>query len=329
MTDSKNILVTGGAGYIGSHVVLSMLDDGEFSPVVLDNLSTGARRLVPPEVPFIDADISDAEAVGRAIDAHQCEAVMHFAGSIIVPESVADPLKYYDNNVVASVRLIRTCVDHGVTSMLFSSTASVYGEPDAVPVDETGALRPANPYGRSKLMIEDVLNDVAAASDMRFAALRYFNVAGADRKGRSGQLSPQSTHLIKIACEAATGKRDRIEIYWTDYDTPDGSCVRDFIHVSDLADAHILTVRHLIDSRQNLVLNCGYGRGFSVREVVDQIQRFSDGPIRVDTGPRRPGDVAELVADSRKLRALLAWEPRHDDIATIIESALDWEKSLA
>lgn len=324
---SKNILITGGAGYIGSHAVLALREAG-WGVVVIDDLSTGRRDLVGDDVPFIAGDIGDAALVGQVIRDHGCRSVMHFAGSIIAPESVAEPLKYYANNTMASRNLIEVCVDEGIEAFVFSSTAAVYGNPKKIPIPEEAETKPINPYGSSKLMTEWILRDVAEASPLRYAALRYFNVAGADAEGRSGQAGPNTTHLIRIASEVVAGKRPDISIFGEDYDTPDGTCIRDYIHVSDLADAHVLAIDHVLRTKENLTLNCGYGQGFSVRQVLDVMQKLADAPITVKSAPRREGDAARLVADSKKIRDVLGWRPKHDDLEEIISSALEWERGL-
>lgn len=318
------VLITGGAGYIGSHTVLACRSAGR-PVVVLDNLSKGHRDLVPADVPFYEGDVGDGRMVERILREHAISAVVHFAGDIVVPESVAVPLTYYQNNTCKTRNLLQACVDAGVSCFVFSSTAAVYGEPEKVPVDETAPTRPANPYGTSKLMIEWMLRDAAMAHELRYVALRYFNVAGADPLGRTGQATPQATHLIKVACEAAVGKRYGIQVYGDDYDTPDGTCIRDFIHVSDLARAHVSALDHLDNQGANLTLNCGYGRGYSVREVLDALQRLTDKALNIGIAPRRPGDVAVLVADASRLRRSLDWVPEHDDLDTILRTALDWE----
>lgn len=324
---SRNVLVTGGAGYIGSHAVLALLDAG-YRPVVIDDLSTGVRELVPAEIPLIVGDVADAGLVGRAITEHGCNAVMHFAGSIVVSESVENPLKYFRNNTAASRTLIESCVKAGVASFIFSSTAVVYGDPNITPIPESAPTAPVNPYGSSKLMTEWILRDVARVSDMRYCVLRYFNVAGADPQGRSGQSGPQSTHLIRNASQLVAGRRDSISIFGTDYDTPDGTCVRDYVHVSDLAEAHLLALHHLTESPENLVLNCGYGRGFSVREVLNAVEAIAGRKLHIIDGPRRAGDVPTLVADASEIHKRLGWRPRFDDLPAIIKSAVDWEAAM-
>ncbi len=324
---SQTILVTGGAGYIGSHAVLALQDAG-LTPVVLDDLSTGHRWLLPDGVPFIAGDVGDQALLGQVMAEHAVDAVMHFAGSIVIPESVADPLKYYDNNTGKSGTLIAACIKAGVGKFIFSSTAAVYGIPETFPVVEDAPLRPINPYGASKLMTEWILRDVAAASDLRFVNLRYFNVAGADPDARSGQATPDATHLIKIACEAAVGQRDHVEIFGEDYDTPDGTGVRDYIHVSDLADAHVAALRHLDAGGGVATLNCGYGRGYSVREVLAAVERQAGMKLDIRLAPRRPGDAPALVSDARRIGETLGWEPRYADLDFIVKTALDWERTL-
>ncbi|MEM7777205.1 MAG: UDP-glucose 4-epimerase GalE [Pseudomonadota bacterium] len=322
------VLVTGGAGYIGSHMVLALQDLGE-QVVVLDNLSTGFAAAVPKGVPLIVGDIGDSECTGRLISEFGIEAIIHFAGSIIVPESVANPLKYYWNNTAKSRNLIQCAVDGGVRHFIFSSTAAVYGMPKTNPVAEDAELQPMSPYGSSKLMTELMLADVADATDLSYVALRYFNVAGADPLGRSGQSTPQATHLIKVACETALRKRERMAIFGTDYPTDDGTCVRDYIHVSDLAAAHVCALAHLRRGGQSDVYNCGYANGYSVRDVIDTVKQVSGSDFPVDLEPRRAGDPAAIVAQSSKIRAALGWLPMLDDLETIVTHALAWEQRLA
>ena len=321
------VLITGGAGYIGSHTVLACLAQGH-GVVVLDNLSTGHRSLVPGEVPLIEGDAGDRAHLERIFDEHDIGAVIHFAGDIVVPESVVAPLKYYENNTCKTRNLVQSCIERGVGQFIFSSTAAVYGDPAVVPVSETSPTLPINPYGCSKLMSEWILRDTAAAHDFRYIALRYFNVAGADPAGRSGQATPNATHLIKIASEAAAGKRDHIDVFGADYDTPDGTCVRDYIHVSDLAAAHVSALDHLDQSGESLTLNCGYGRGYSVREVLDAVQREAGPSLDIRPAPRRPGDAAKLVSDPTRLLDRLDWRPQHDDLDFIVRTALKWERAL-
>ncbi len=320
------ILVTGGAGYIGSHAVLALRDAG-WPVAVVDDLSTGFRWAVPDDVPFYEGDVADFELVARIFAEQDIGAIMHFAGSVVVPESVADPLFYYENNTAKSRTLIAAAVAHGVRHFIFSSTAAVYGAPESSPVDEDTPQQPINPYGASKLMVERMLADTAAAHDFNYGALRYFNVAGADPAGRAGQSTAGATHLIKIACEAASGKRDGVAIFGDDFATRDGTGVRDYIHVSDLVAAHLLLLEALIaEPERSLTLNCGYGRGFSVREVLDAVDRVARTRIKRDVAPRRAGDPGELVSDPSRLRATLPWEPRYDDLDTIVRHALEWER---
>jgi UDP-glucose 4-epimerase len=322
------VLVTGGAGYIGSHAVLALKDAG-WPVAVIDDLSNGERRVVPDDVPFFEGNIADRQLVSRILGEQQIGAIMHFAGSIVVPESVEQPLKYYANNTLASHALIGAAVEAGVKHILFSSTAAVYGAPNRVPIDEEDPKAPINPYGASKLMTERMLEDASAAHAFNYGALRYFNVAGADPKGRTGQIGKGSTHLIKVAVEAAVGKRGEIAVYGTDYATPDGTCVRDYIHVSDLAAAHVAALEWLVEHpRENLVLNCGYGRGLSVLEVLDAVDRASGAPVRRVMEGRRAGDPPELVAGNGRLLATLEWRPAHADIDTIVGDALAWERKL-
>lgn len=323
------VLVTGGAGYIGSHAVLALLDAG-WPVVVIDNLVTGFEWAVPKEAVFAKGDIADQALVARLIAEHGIGAIIHFAGSVVVPESVADPLKYYENNTVKSRSLIESAVRGGVRHFIFSSTAATYGIPDSVPVAEDARTQPINPYGWSKLMTERMLIDTAAAHPINFCALRYFNVAGADPQGRSGQSTAGATHLIKVAVEAATGKRSHVSVYGTDYATPDGTGVRDYIHVSDLAAAHVDALEKLIgDPAASHIMNCGYGRGFSVLEVLDSVDRVTNLPVERRMEPRRPGDPDALVADNAKILSTLPWRPRRDDLDTIVADALAWERALA
>jgi UDP-glucose 4-epimerase len=324
-----SVLVTGGAGYIGSHAVLALLDAG-WPVVVVDNLTTGFRWAVPDEARFVQGDVGEVALMTEVMREYGIGAVLHFAGSIIVPESVADPLKYYRNNTVASRALLEAAVTSAVRHFIFSSTAATYGIPEAVPIPENAPKQPINPYGTSKLMTEMMLRDTAAAHPLNYCALRYFNVAGADPGGRSGQSTAGATHLIKIAVEAATGKRDSVSVFGTDYATPDGTGVRDYIHVSDLADAHVHALEHLIaHPDDNLTLNCGYGHGYSVLEVLDTVDRVTNRAIERKMVARRPGDPDELVADNRAILATLPWRPRHDDLGRIVADALAWERALA
>jgi len=331
MTGSQRlpVLVTGGAGYIGSHAVLALLDAG-WPVVVIDDLSTGFDWAVAPEATFVRGDIADAVLVEDLIRRHAIGAIMHFAGSVVVPESVIHPLKYYDNNTARSRALIETAFRAGIAHFLFSSTAATYGVPREVPVSEDAPTVPINPYGWSKLMTERMLADSSAAYPLNHIALRYFNVAGADPSGRSGQSTVGATHLIKVAAEVAAGRRSHVDVYGTDYETPDGTGVRDYIHVSDLADAHVLALEKLIaDPGANHVMNCGYGHGFSVLEVIDAVERASGTTIERRMGPRRPGDPPTLVADNRRIVSTLGWKPRLDDLDAIVADALAWERKLA
>jgi UDP-glucose 4-epimerase len=319
------ILVTGGAGYIGSHMTYALLDRGD-QVVVLDNLSTGVRSLVAPQAEFVEGEVADQRLVRELLRTRSIDAVIHFAGSIVVPDSVSDPLKYYANNTVASRALIEACVDEHVRNFVFSSTAAVYGMPEAEMVDEDTPKEPINPYGRSKLMTEWMLQDAARAYDFRYIALRYFNVAGADPKGRTGQSTPRATHLIKRASQAALGRVPYLDIFGTDYPTPDGTGVRDYIHVSDLIAAHLLALDALRNDSKPDVFNCGYGRGLSVREIISAVERAAGIKLPVKEAARRAGDPPMLVADSTKLKRTLNWTPRYHDVDTIVRSALDWER---
>lgn len=323
------VMVTGGAGYIGSHAVLALLDAG-YDVVVVDNLVTGFDWAVDPRAALVECDVADDARVRAAIRDHGVRAIMHFAGSVVVPESVSDPLKYYRNNTAASRALIESAVHEGVPHFIFSSTAATYGTPDKVPVAEGDPTVPINPYGTSKLMTEAMLRDVAAAHPLNYCALRYFNVAGADPQGRSGQSTAGATHLIKVAVEAATGKRDGVGVFGTDFPTPDGTGVRDYIHVSDLAAAHVAALELLVaDPARSHTLNCGYGRGFSVNQVLDAVDRVTNVTIQRRYEGRRSGDPAELVADNRAILAALPWRPKLDDLDTIVRDALAWERTLA
>jgi UDP-glucose 4-epimerase len=327
---SGTVLVTGGAGYIGSHTVRQLLAAG-YRVVVLDDLSTGHRWAVAPQATLVVGNAGDATLAGALIEEHGVEAVVHFAGSIVVPESVADPLKYYGNNTAASRNLIEACVAKGVVRFIFSSTAAVYGIPEKLPVPETAPTRPINPYGRSKLITEWMLEDVAAspaARGFKHVILRYFNVAGASLDGSLGQATENATHLIKVACEAACGIREKVTVYGTDYPTADGTCVRDYIHVEDLARAHVDALRYLEKGGASETFNCGYGRGFSVREVLRMVEKVSAVKLRIEDGPRRAGDTAELVAEAGKIRKVLGWKPEYDDLEVICSSAYRWEAKL-
>ena len=320
-------LVTGGAGYIGCQVVYTLADAGRES-VVIDDLSTGARENLPDDVPLVVADAGDIETVAELVDRHEVDSCIHFAGSTVVPESVRQPLDYYQNNTCVARNLIEACVENGVGRFVFSSTAAIYGDLDEVPVTEEAPKEPLNPYGRSKWMVEQILEDTAAAhEEFDYCALRYFNVAGADPDGRTGHAKPSATTLIKVTTETALGHRDYIEIYGTDYPTDDGTGVRDYIHVADLADAHLKALDYLEDGGESVALNCGYGHGYSVREVIDVVREVSGVDFEVRETDRRPGDPAESIADSTRLRERLDWEPEHDDLHQIVADALRWERS--
>ena len=329
MTGHLPVLVTGGAGYIGSHAVLALRDAG-WPVAVIDNLVTGFRFAVPEGVPFYEGDVGDGELLAHIFAEQGTRAIMHFAGSVVIPESVVDPLKYYDNNTARTRALLAAAVTAGVPHFIFSSTAATYGIPDISPVTEAAPQRPINPYGWSKLMSERMLADVAAAHPLNYGALRYFNVAGADPAGRSGQSTQGATHLIKVAVEAALGKRGHVSVFGTNYDTPDGTGVRDYIHVSDLAEAHVLALEALVaEPQRSLTMNCGYGHGFSVLEVLDAVDRVTNMTIERRMEPRRPADPDTLISDNAKIKAMLPWQPRFDDLETIVGHALAWERQLS
>jgi UDP-glucose 4-epimerase len=329
VTDKPTVLVTGGAGYIGSHAVLGLKDAG-WPVVVVDNLVTGFRWAVPEDVPFHEADVADQPRIEAILREHDVRAIMHFAGSVVVPESVTDPLKYYRNNTAASRALIEAAVNAGVPHFIFSSTAATYGIPDETPCREDMPTAPINPYGMSKLMTEAMLKDVSAAHSVNHCILRYFNVAGADPQGRSGQSTAGATHLIKVAVEAALGKRSHVGVFGTDFPTPDGTGVRDYIHVSDLAAAHVLALEALIASPdENLLMNCGYNRGFSVLEVLDAVDRVTGVTIERRLEGRRAGDPPALVADNQRILKRLPWRPAYADLDTIVAHALAWEQALS
>jgi UDP-glucose 4-epimerase len=318
------VLVTGGAGYIGSHAAHALVDRAD-EVVVLDNLATGIRAFVPGRARFVEGNAGDNELVRRIIQEYDIQAVMHFAGSIIVPESLERPLDYYDNNAAVSLTLLRACVALKVRYFVFSSTAAVYGQTGGAPVGESAPTRPLNPYGRSKLMVEWMLEDGARAHDLRYVALRYFNVAGIDPGGRTGQPKRQVPHLIKRAAQVALGRVDHLDIYGTDYPTPDGTAVRDYIHICDLVDAHLLALDHLQGGGASTIYNCGYGTGSSVLEVTAAFERATGRMLPVRNAPRRPGDPPSVVADPARLRGALGWKPRYDRLDTIVRSALEWE----
>jgi len=323
----STVLVTGACGYIGSHVA-RMLSEQGYKVVVIDNLSTGFKDALIHGETLYQGDVGDAALQERVFTENKIAAILHFAAAIRVEESVADPVKYYSNNTVNTLKLLNAAVKYQVPRVIFSSTAATYGQPRKVPVDETAATIPESPYGWSKLMSEQMLRDIAAAHGIKNVILRYFNVAGADPLGRLGQRTPEASHLIKVACEVAVGKRQQIQVYGTDYATPDGTCVRDYIHVEDLANAHLLALQHLLGGGESSLLNCGYGHGSSVREVIAAVKKVSGKDFKVLDAPRRAGDVASIVANADKIRQTLHWKPRFDDLETIVKHAFEWEKKL-
>jgi UDP-glucose 4-epimerase len=327
MGELMTVLVTGGAGYIGSHMVHALAEAGE-SVVVIDNLSTGFSAFLPEGVPLFIGDAADESLVEGVIAAHGVESIVHFAGSVVVPDSMRDPLAYYRNNTMTTRSLLNAAVKCGVSRFIFSSTAAVYGNPDQVPVPEHAPTRPLSPYGSSKLMTEIMLHDVASAHGMNYVVLRYFNVAGADPQARIGLATVGATHLFKIAVEAATGQRAKIDVFGTDYPTPDGSCIRDFIHVSDLAQAHRAALSYLRGGGTSVTLNCGYGRGYSVLETIEAVRRVSGRNFAVQYAPRRPGDIMTMIADTGRIRTTLDWTPQYNDLETIAAHALAWEEKL-
>lgn len=322
-----SVLVTGGAGYIGSHMAAALVDAGE-KTVVLDNLSTGFRWAVPQRATFVEGDVGNMDLVRDVLIRHDVDAIIHFAGSIVVPDSIVDPLGYYNNNTVKSRALIEAAVEAGVRCFIFSSTAAVYGIPENNPVFEEEPLNPISPYGSSKLMTEWMLRDASVAHELSYVALRYFNVAGADPQGRTGQSTPRATHLIKVACQAALGDRSHLDIFGLDYDTPDGTCIRDYIHVTDLVCAHLNALGYLREGGRSDVFNCGYGRGASVLEVVAAVERAVGRSLDVRHAQRRAGDPPALVAGADKIRQVLGWSPRHDNLDEIVSGALNWERHL-
>ncbi|MFN0264685.1 UDP-glucose 4-epimerase GalE [Tepidamorphus sp. 3E244] len=322
-----SVLVTGGAGYIGSHMTLALADRGE-EVVVLDNLSTGVETNVDARSELVVGDAGDHELVCRLIDTHGIDAIVHFAGSIVVPDSIADPLGYYLNNTVKTRALIQAAVDKGLKAFIFSSTAAVYGIPAENPIAETVPLAPISPYGASKMMTEMMLRDTGVAHPLRHVALRYFNVAGADPEGRSGQSTPRATHLIKVASQAALGQRPHLDVFGTDYETPDGTCIRDYIHVSDLIGAHVLALDYLRRGGDSRTMNCGYGTGYSVMEVIDAVKRVSGTEFAVKLCPRRAGDPPALVSRAEAVRSTLGWTPQYADLDLIVRHALNWENKL-
>ncbi|MEZ0322739.1 MAG: UDP-glucose 4-epimerase GalE [Hydrogenothermaceae bacterium] len=334
------ILITGGAGYIGSHTVKQIIESRDWDITIVDNLSTGSMKAIETlkqihkendrkgGFDFIEADLKDFGVIEGIFKAKKFDAVIHFAASIVVPESVRNPIKYYMNNTVNTTNLIKVSVETGVKKFIFSSTAAVYGEPDEIPVKETTPTKPINPYGMNKLMSETVLRDVGKAHpEFKYVILRYFNVAGADIKGRLGQSTPNATHLIKVAAETAVGKRDKMYIFGTDYPTPDGTCIRDYIHVDDLADAHILALDYL-DNKESDIFNCGYGKGYSVKEVIDTMKEVSGVDFKVEITGRREGDPAVLIADNTKIKEKMGFKPRYNDLKLICKTAFEWEKRL-
>lgn len=329
MNEKLNVLVTGGAGYIGSHAVLALRDAGH-TPVVIDNLVTGFRGAVPDDVEFFEGDIADSATVTKILIESQIDAVMHFAGSVVVPESVENPLKYYDNNTVRTRSLLESIISGGIRHMIFSSTAATYGIPNESPVREDMPTLPINPYGTSKLMTEMMLRDIALAHDFNYCALRYFNVAGADPEGRAGQSTVGATHLIKIAVEAALGKRESVSVFGIDYATEDGTGVRDYIHVSDLAAAHVIALEALVaDPAASHTLNCGYGHGYSVMQVLDAVDRVTNNKLVRQIEGRRAGDPDALISDNRAIVSRFGWQPQHDDLDKIVRDALAWERQLS
>jgi UDP-glucose 4-epimerase len=322
------ILVTGGAGYIGSHTSLALTSAG-YEAVVYDNLSTGRREAVLPPARLVAGDLKDIDKLDKLMREEKFQAIIHFAASIVVPESVEKPLKYYLNNTSNTTFLINLAIKNNIPNFVFSSTAAVYGMPEAVPVNEQSEIAPINPYGRSKVMSEWVIQDANFAHpDFNFIILRYFNVAGADPQGRIGQSTPDATHLIKVACQAALGFREHLCIFGTDYPTPDGTGIRDYIHVVDLADVHVLALRFLEQGNSSGIYNCGYGHGYSVREIIDAVKKVSGVDFRVIETDRRPGDPAQLVADPGKLLKEMKWKPKYDDIEEIVRTAYEWERKV-
>jgi len=322
-----NILVTGGAGYIGGHMVLGLLERG-ITPVVIDDMSNGVPWALRPGVPFYHGDIGDFALVSRILREHEIDTIIHFAAQLITPQLYEKPLEYYLRNTVKSRALLQAATEHGIKRLIFSGTAAVYGNPVSNPVSEAGPIAPTSPYGTSKYMTELMLADLAAFSDMRYVALRYFNVAGADPQTRYGQSTTKTTLLVQIAVQNALGVRDRFEVFGTDYPTADGTCIRDYIHVTDLVDAHLGALDHLDAGKGNLTCNVGYGHGFSVKDILDTVRRVAGRNFAVTYGPRRRGDPVEVVADARLIRDVLGWKPKYDDIEKIVDHALRWEQHL-
>ena len=329
---NKAVLVTGGAGYIGSHTCHQLVEAG-YKVVVVDNFYSGHRWAVPDEALLVEGDAGDTDLTTRLMREHDVDTVIHFAGHIVVPESVTDPLKYYRNNTQNSRNLIEACISAGVSQLVFSSTAAVYGEPDEQPATEDTPTAPINAYGRSKLMTEWMLEDVARRPDasppFRYIALRYFNVAGARPDLRVGQATPEATHLIKVACQAALGQRDSVSIFGTDYPTPDGTGVRDYIHVEDLASAHLAALDYLRKGGDSQIMNCGYSRGYSVREVMQMVKQVSSVDFKIVEAPRRAGDPPELVAGTKRIHEVLDWKTRYEDLELICRTAYEWERVWA
>jgi UDP-glucose 4-epimerase len=328
ISQKHKVLITGGAGYIGSHAVLACLAAGH-AVVVVDNLSTGVRANVSPDCDFVQSDIGDMVAMEAIIDDHDVHAILHFAGSIIVPESIHNPILYYENNTVKTLKLANLAKDKGIKAFIFSSTAAVYSPDNQGALTESAAKAPMSPYGWSKLMSEQMLADVSAAHGLPVGVLRYFNVAGSDPQGRTGQSARNATHLIKVACQVVTGQRETLPVFGSDYPTHDGTCVRDYIHVSDLADAHVILLEHLLAGGDNVTANCGYGTGASVLEVIRALEGQINAQLPVEHMPRRPGDSPSLVADSTHLQTLLNWVPKYADLNVIVASALAWERKIA
>lgn len=323
-----SVLVTGGAGYVGAHMLLALKAAGEHA-VALDDLSVGSRALVPDDAPLVVADVGDKDALARTFAEYGIREVIHFAGSILVPESLVKPLAYYRNNTAKTLALLEACVEAGVNRFIFSSTAAVYGTPDTAPVAESAPVRSITPYGASMAMSERILTDAAAAHGLSYVTLRYFNVAGADPEGRAGEIG-KPTHLIKVAAQIAVGvRKEKLQIYGADYPTPDGTAIRDYVHVADIADAHLCALSRLRAGAASATLNVGYGRGYSVREVIEAVERVTGASIPLEVAPRRAGDPPQLIADSAAIRRALDWRPRYDDIDFIVRTAIDWERKLA
>jgi UDP-glucose 4-epimerase len=327
ISSAPKVMITGGAGYIGSHAVLACLAAGH-EVVVVDNLTTGVRANVPDSCSFVELDLANTPSLGEVIDTHNVHAIMHFAGSIVVPESISDPFLYYENNTGNTLRLANLAKDKGIKAFIFSSTAAVYSPESDAPLSEDAIKAPLSPYGWSKLMSEQMLGDLSRAHGLPVGILRYFNVAGADPDGRTGQSTPNATHLLKVACQVATGQRDILPVFGDDYPTPDGTCIRDYIHVSDLAEAHVRLLEHLLAGGANVTANCGYGRGASVMDMVAAVERQINTKLSIEMRERRPGDAPMLVANSSHLKSLLNWNPKFDDLDVIVANALAWERKV-